>query len=105
MIEVQLGCGGLLHCIKSHLDHVGRRLYVTAAALPPCSTPELDQAWPVRRAREKIILVITIQAFAGFLIIRGYPVEAALAASSATVVLAHESTRIAGRLRFRDRLA
>ena len=72
---------------------------------PPCSTPELDPAWPVRRTYETIILVIVIQAFTGFLIVRGYPVEAALAASSATVVLAHESTRVAGRLRLRGRLA
>jgi hypothetical protein len=72
---------------------------------PPCSTPELDLEWPVRRTREKIILVIVIQAFTGFLIVRGYPVEAALAASSATVVLAHESIRVADRLRFRGRLA
>uniref|UniRef100_UPI003F49A7DB hypothetical protein n=1 Tax=Amycolatopsis sp. CA-082387 TaxID=3239918 RepID=UPI003F49A7DB len=72
---------------------------------PPCSTPELDPTWPIRRTHEKIILVIVIQAFTGFLIIRGYPVEAALAASSATVVLAHESTRVAGRLRVRSWLA
>jgi uncharacterized membrane protein len=66
---------------------------------PPCSTPELDPEFPLRRTREKIILVIVIQAFTGFLITRGYPVEAALAASGATVVLAHESARVAGRLR------
>jgi hypothetical protein len=72
---------------------------------PPCSTAELDPEWPVRRTREKIVFVIVIQAFTGFLITRGYPVEAALAASSATVVLAHESTRVAGWLRLRGRFA
>ncbi|MEV6832095.1 hypothetical protein [Amycolatopsis sp. NPDC051102] len=49
--------------------------------------------------------MIVIQAFTGFLITRGYAVEAALAASGATVALAHESARLTGRIRLAGGIA
>lgn len=55
----------------------------------PC-IPGLDPQSVDVSSRWMIIIVVAIQVFTGFLITRGYTLEAALAASGATCVLASQ---------------
>lgn len=56
----------------------------------PGSPPRLQ-----RLADSPIFIVITIQVFAAFLTFHGHPLEAALAAAGASILIAYNVSRIA----------
>lgn len=56
-------------------------------------TPDIHPPSQQRR-QPPVVIVITVQVFTAFLTLRGYPLEAALAAACASILIAYNARRI-----------